>query len=350
MGLSRRIDQRLPALLAAVGLLTSLVLEGIHLRAYLAPAASSVCTVGARIDCLSVTLSRYAVLFGLPLPIWGALGFLALFVAAWRRSIWLVPLSAVAALASVGLLAIELFAIGAVCLFCEIVHVTSWVLLGVALRRRTELVRDGWQASTWSYVFAPVVGLGAALMLLLPRYWGAFTFRGDVPFASGVTPKGYPWLGAAHPKLEVQEFSDYLCPHCRVLSSRILAELARHPDQIRLVRRQNPRMRCHVGGEFSCVQARAAYCAQEQGRFWQMDRWLFAHASNLRLDWARAAADVKLDEGRLKRCMARPDVFARIDDEVREARKLKLAGTPGYTLNGRRVALTDLERRLAELE
>ena len=350
MGLSLRIHQRLPALLAAVGLFASLVLEIIHVRAYLDPAASSVCTVGARLDCLSVTLSRYAVFLGLPLPIWGALGFLAILVAAWRRSIWLLPLSAAAALASVGLLAIELVAIGAVCLFCEIVHVTSWVLFAVALRRRGELGRDAWNASTWSYVFAPVVGLGAALMLFLPRYWAVFTFRGELPFASGVTPKGYPWLGAEKPELEVQEFIEYLCPHCRMNSSRLLAELARHPDRIRLVRRQNPSTGCKRGARFSCVQARAAVCAEEQGKFWQMDRWLFAHADGPKLDLGRAATDVKLDEARLEQCMSRPDVFARIDAEVREARKLKLAWTPGYTLNGKRVTLAELSRRLAELD
>jgi uncharacterized membrane protein len=350
MGLSRRIDQRLPALLAAVGLFVSLVLEGIHIRAYLAPAASSVCTVGARLDCLSVTLSRFAVFLGLPLPIWGALGFLALLVAAWRRSIWLLPLSAAAALASIGLLAIELVAIGAVCLFCEIVHVTSWVLFAVALRRRAELGRDWWHGSSLSHTFAPAVGLGVALMLLLPRYWGVFTFRGEVPFASGVTPQGYPWLGAEKPELEVQEFVEYLCPHCRVSSSRLLAEVGRHPHAIRLVRRQNPSTGCKLGNRFSCVNARAACCAQEQGRFWQMDRWLFAHASSLKLDLGRAAADVKLDRARLERCMAQPSVFARIDGEVREARRLKLAWTPGYTLNGKRVTLPDLEQRLAELD
>jgi hypothetical protein len=59
---------------------------------------------------------------------------------------------------------------------------------------------------------------------------------------------------------------------------------------------------------------------------------------------------VKLDEARLERCMARPEVFARIDAEVREARKLKLASTPGYLLNGKRVTLAELERRLAELD
>src|SRR5882672_3701015 len=120
------MDRRLPALLAAVGLLCSAALELAHYQAYVDPTRASFCSAGAQLDCTTVALSRWSVFVGIPLPLWGVAGFMAIGLLAWWRSRWLLPLSALAALASVVLLAIELFAIHSVCLFCEGVHVTSW--------------------------------------------------------------------------------------------------------------------------------------------------------------------------------------------------------------------------------
>ncbi|HEY6079198.1 MAG TPA: vitamin K epoxide reductase family protein, partial [Polyangiaceae bacterium] len=87
---------------AVLGLLLSLWLELVHYRAYTSPSAVSFCSVGAKLDCASVALSRYSVLLGVPLPLWGALGFASLATAAWLRSRWLLPLAALATLASLG--------------------------------------------------------------------------------------------------------------------------------------------------------------------------------------------------------------------------------------------------------
>src|SRR5438034_9587370 len=135
------MSRRLPALLAAVGLLSSVALEVVHVRAYLDPSASSFCSAGARFDCATVALSRLSVVGGVPVPVWGILGFSAMLIAALRRSGWLLPLSAIAAVASVILLGAELVAIHSVCLLCEAVHVVSFALFYVAFRDRAGLSR-----------------------------------------------------------------------------------------------------------------------------------------------------------------------------------------------------------------
>ncbi|HVR18147.1 MAG TPA: vitamin K epoxide reductase family protein, partial [Polyangiaceae bacterium] len=118
--------------LAALGLALSLALELLHARAYLEPTASAFCATGERLDCTSVALSRYSVLLGVPLPLWGALGFIAIAVAAVRGSRWLLPLTGVAALASLVLFVLELAAIGALCLLCEGVHLVCFALVALA--------------------------------------------------------------------------------------------------------------------------------------------------------------------------------------------------------------------------
>jgi uncharacterized membrane protein len=323
---------RLPAvILALVGLALSLVLEFIHYRAYTAPSAHSFCTVGAALDCTSVALSRWSLVLGVPMPLWGAAGFLALLVAAWQRSRWLLPLSALAALASVALLVIELVAIGAVCLLCEGIHVVSLLLLAVAWRGRGSLHKPLRDRDDLLFIFAPAAGILIALALFLPRYWGAFNWRGDIPFAQGKTEDGFPWIGAREPKLVVQEFTDYSCPHCKVVSNRTLRLLAEHPNELRLVRRQYPRMSCPQGSSAHCQLARIAYCADEQGKFWQADRWLFEHATGRHeVQLEDAAGGIGLDQASLKACIERPDIYTKADEASRFARKKRITGTPYY--------------------
>src|SRR5437762_13688631 len=102
------LNRRLPALLAAVGVLLSAALEVVHYRAHTNPSASSFCTAGPRFDCGTVALSHWSVMLRIPLPLWGVAGFLLLTLLAWARSRWLLPLAAAAALASAALLVIEL--------------------------------------------------------------------------------------------------------------------------------------------------------------------------------------------------------------------------------------------------
>src|SRR5688572_31430294 len=94
----------LALVLAVAGFVVSGVLEFVHVSAYLAPGAKSFCTVGETMDCGTVALSRLSVVLGVPLPIWGAAGFVALGLAAYKRSRLLLPLSAFAAAVSLALL------------------------------------------------------------------------------------------------------------------------------------------------------------------------------------------------------------------------------------------------------
>jgi uncharacterized membrane protein len=330
--------------LAAAGVALSLFLEWMHVQAYAHPTADSFCAIGARVDCTSVALSRHSVLFGLPVPLLGALGFVAIGVAAWLRSRLLWLLAAVGALVSLLLLAAELFAIGAVCLLCEAAHVLSFLLAVLAFRVRRTLRPIDRDAAL--LVLGPVAGIAVALVLFLPRYWGAFGWKGDLPFVNGKTEEGHPWIGAASPKLTVEEITDYACPHCRVASTRALRYLAANEGTLRIVRRQYPRMDCPKGISVACQPLRVAYCAEEQGKFWQMDRWLFEHAAKGTANVAAAAKAVGLDAERLAQCVEREDIYTRAEAEAKLWSKKRLMGTPAYRIDGKTVPMKDAEARM----
>jgi uncharacterized membrane protein/protein-disulfide isomerase len=323
----------------------SALLEYLHVRAYGAPGAASFCSAGPKLDCTSVALSRYAVALGLPLPIWGLLGFAALGLAAGLGSAWLVPLAFGAALASLALLAVELVALHTSCLLCEGVHVVSFALAVVAWRSRRALapLSDGDDAAL---VLLPPTGAMLALLLFLPPYWREVSFRGELPFAEGVTADGAHWIGATEPKLTLEEYTDYLCPHCRVASAWTLHRLAARPDDIRVVRRQQPAVRCSTQPG-SCDRLRFAYCGEEQGRFWQTDRWLFAHDEALKVDAAAAARELGLDVARFESCVERPETYARAEREAVAAARRRFLGTPTYVVNGKRIPPETVDRFLA---
>jgi uncharacterized membrane protein len=324
--------------LAGLGFALSLWLELVHVRAYLAPSSTSFCTVGEKLDCTSVALSRYSVLLNVPVPLWGALGFVLIAIAAWLRSRWLLLLTGTAALASLALIGVELFAIGAFCLLCEAVHAVAFASFALAWQDRENLTSPITNRDDALVVFGPFIGVSIALALFVPRYWGAFSWKSEVPFSHGVTSEGYPWIGAKNPKLTLDEYTDYGCPHCKTVSTRNLKRLATHPDTLRIVRRQYPRNICLKDVKGLCPFVRAAYCAAEQGRFWQADRFLFEHGTTRPIATPEMLANaVGLDVGKLTTCMERNDIYERAENETRLAVKKKIQGTPALFIGDKRV-------------
>jgi uncharacterized membrane protein len=317
--------------LASVGVVLSLALEHVHYRAHALPTEASFCALSAHFDCAHVAVSKYGIILGIPLPLWGVVGFVAIALAAWRRSQWLLPLTSVAALASVVLIGVSAFALGAFCLLCEGVHLVSFALFLLAWRARNDGLAPYGAREPSAMVLGPPLGILLALALFLPAYWGAFSWKGEIPFAQGKTEDGHPWIGAREPKLTLEEFIDYSCPHCRAASTRTLMSLAEHPDELRVVRRHLPSTPCLPRSETRCLSARIALCAEEQEKFWQADRWLFEHSVGGQApDLEDASRTIGLDRARLGECIERDATFERAAAEWKRAKKLRLPGTPYY--------------------
>jgi uncharacterized membrane protein len=336
--------------LSGVGALACIGLELVHYRAYTAPASDSFCALGERLDCHSVALSKYAVLFGVPLPVWGLAGFVAIFLAAWQRSRWTLPLALLATIAGVVLTAVSGWGIGSWCWVCEATHLVSLAILVSAWHGRASFTAPLASREIAALSFLPALGLIVAGFFFLPRYWAVFTWRSELPFAHGTTEEGHPWIGAEHPTLTLHEFVDYSCPHCRVASSRSLARVAEHPNELRIVRRHYPRSLCQVRTEKHCLPLRVALCADEQGRFWQADRWLFEHSQGgQEPDMAEAARDLGLDAERLSSCVTSDGAFERAIAEWKQAKKLRIPGTPYYLKDDRIISTTSASQLIDAL-
>lgn len=344
------LRRRLPALLAAVGLLFSGALEVVHFRAHLQPSASSFCTAGAHFDCNVVALSRWSVVFGIPVPLWGVAGFLAMGLLAWWHSRWLLPLSALGALASAALLWVELFRIHNVCLLCEGVHVVSWALFAVVWLDRKSLTET--EGITLVHLFTVPLGILVIAHNLLEPYWTLFSWKNGVHLPHAVDAEGHYWIGAEEPKVTLHEYTDYSCAHCAAATNRVRRLTMEYPSALRVVHHNYPRMRCpREAGPETCMYVRAANCAGDQGKFWEMDSWLFAHSpAESKVDLDSAARELSLDPAKLSACVESPASYTRADAEVMAASRAHVVDAPSYLIDGKRyvggAVFPELARRL----
>jgi uncharacterized membrane protein len=316
--------------------LLSCALEYVHFHAHVDHASSGFCTAGAKFDCNVVALSQWSVFLDIPVPIWGMAGFLALGPLAWVRSRWLLPFALIAAVASLGLLGIELFSIHNVCLLCEGVHLVSWGLAFLAYRDRQHLLET--ERITLAHIFTVPIGLLVVAHNLLSPYWATFTWKGPIELARGTDAEGHYWIGAENPKVVVHEYTDYGCAHCAVATTGLRRILLKHPGSLRIVHHNFPRMRCPLeAGELACVFARIANCAGDQGKFWEADSWLFEHApGKVTVDAKQAARDLGLDGSKLEACMQSEASFKRADRDSQTAMLSQINDTPSYVIDGKK--------------
>ncbi len=143
---------------------------------------------------------------------------------------------------------------------------------------------------------------------------------------------GAPRLGPADSKVTVVIFSDFQCPFCRKAHKPLLA-LQKHYN-VALYYKHYPLRQAHEHAEGA---ARAAWAAQQQGKFWPMHDVLFAnnhaltwdkvqgYAKQLGLDAKKFAADVKGEASKKA-----------VDRDYNQGREAQVDGTPTFFINGRR--------------
>jgi 2-hydroxychromene-2-carboxylate isomerase len=156
--------------------------------------------------------------------------------------------------------------------------------------------------------------------------------RFNAASARTIPLEGSPSRGPEGAPVVVVEFADFECPFCQKIAPELDAMWEARKDKVRMVYKFLP-LTMHPHGE---VAARAAIAAQMQGKFWEMDRKLFANGKHLEdpdLDgYARA---IGLDLARFHADMQSPSAKARIEDDRKLSDSLGVKGTPTLFIDGR---------------
>jgi protein-disulfide isomerase len=154
----------------------------------------------------------------------------------------------------------------------------------------------------------------------------------------GVSATGEPTLGSPRAKVTIDEFGDFQCPYCgefvRQTEPRIIAKYVA-TGKARIVWHTL----AFIGPE-SALAGRAAWCAQQRGKFWEYFAVLYQHQggentgtfNTARLE--RWAGDVGLDRTAFGECLASPRSLAGVETGTREALKYGVTATPGFLVNG----------------
>jgi protein-disulfide isomerase len=174
----------------------------------------------------------------------------------------------------------------------------------------------------------------------------AYAARFDPSRITQLPLDGSPVKGPADAPLTIVEFIDLECPSCRAAQSAVDGVLAAHAGKVRFVVKMYPLpMHPHAA-----AAARAAFAAERQGKFWEMEHALFEGQQHLEpKDIEGYARRLGLDVARFRADLSSPDVAARIARDKQLVDTLNLVATPTFYANGRMLGDEEiLEDRVRE--
>jgi len=350
--------------LCTVGACFSADLLRLHVNVHTDPDYHSYCAMSERVNCDTVALSDFSVFLRLPVALWGLLGYLFMgALSVWglrgrpRGPDWPLGLLFYLALFS-SLLGIALFLVShliveSVCVVCGGTYLVNLGLAFVAymaLRRGGSgfagaLTRDLRVASSARGPLAALLVVFAAALaaswLVIPPYWRVESATGPGGLAVGVTPGGHPWIGAVEPVLVITEYSDYQCPHCQRGHDEVRKLIETHPGRVRVVHRNYPLdQECNAAIQrpfhpYACRYAVLSHCAEEQGRFWEANDYLFANGRRrLPVTLEELARVLDLDRDELRACAASDEARDAVQRDLEAGRELGIRGTPTYVVGG----------------
>jgi protein-disulfide isomerase len=149
-----------------------------------------------------------------------------------------------------------------------------------------------------------------------------------------VASTGHPSLGAKDAPITMVEFGDFQCPFCRASENAVKEVRAKYGDKVRLVYMDFP-LGIH---QHAMDAANAARCAGEQDKFWQYHDAMFADQSKLApADLKASAAKLGLDAKKFDACLDKTKYQPQINQDMAEATKLGVTGTPTFFINGREI-------------
>lgn len=156
------------------------------------------------------------------------------------------------------------------------------------------------------------------------------------PMREAVADGGFPSKGADDAPVTIVEFADFQCPYCRELEGVLGQVMEAYGEHIRFVYRHFPLTSIHPGAQ---IAAEASMCAEEQGRFWDLHREMFAAPAAISAPRLKQIAiGLDMDADTFNECLDSKKYQEHVARDEAEARALGLTGTPGLFVNGRFLA------------
>ena len=184
--------------------------------------------------------------------------------------------------------------------------------------------------------------LAVGLLVLLNRGRSESGTVSALPYETGVTPEGEPYKGSPDAPLQLVEYSDFLCSHCRDFASTLKALT---PEYIETGKVQVVYRNFAFLAPESAQAAEAAECALEQGadKFWQYHDLLFANQGIGLSAYSKPrlksyAQQLGLDTAAFSACLDSGAKAEEVRADLDEGKSQGVEATPTWFLNGRMVS------------
>ncbi len=141
-----------------------------------------------------------------------------------------------------------------------------------------------------------------------------------------------PARGPEGAKITIVEFSDFECPFCGKAEEAVTQVMEKYAGKVRLVFRHFP-LNFHPHAPKA---AEASMCANDQGKFWEMHKQLFANREALGIeDLKKHAATIGLDVAKFTECLDGNKMKALVEKDTKEGGEAGVSGTPAFFINGK---------------
>ncbi len=350
-------------LFCLAGILVTGYLTQSHYYNYTDSTYSSFCSISRAINCDTVAQSPWSILWGLPVAIWGLFGyllFLFLLIPLRRKITTLLPIWNILFFIALGFSCTSVFfayisatKIHSYCILCIANYSISFALLFYTwlIRRRfgikllsnnTIKLRDYF--FSLNFTILPLFVLLAAftfVITFIPAYWELDTSKIPPDITRGTTTDGHPWIGAEHPILTIEEYSDYQCFQCYKMQYTLRQLVKEHPEKIRLVHRHYPMDHefnpivvptpFHVGsGKMSLL----AIYATSKGKFWEMNDALFELGRSKKpFNTKSLAKQTNIPASELTLALSHPDIRKVLNYDILSGMKKRITATPSFIIN-----------------
>jgi len=369
-----------------VGILLSIIL----LRHHVDPSYhSALCGVEQDNGCNVLNRSDISEVFGIPLAYIGFLyyGF-ALFLGLYSdrgksfvQSLFL--LSTIALVTDIGLLLYSIFVAETICRLCLLTYLVTIALFVLSYMHITQnksgFVPDFLELNVQKVPMGQIVILIAAFIpvsggffyyafasegsnkvknrgsyadhiaIAQNEYIKAYENSPEIKFRGDPISKKGPVKGI----INVVEFADYLCPHCKLMADELDKFYKKFPDEVSITYRHYPLdQQCNSAitrpfHQGSCLLAYASYCAAKQNKFWELHHSIFERQQLLSRkpvaveDVLGLAATAGISRNFMSACLDEKETKQAILLDIQEANELGISGTPTIYINGRKMDFDD---------
>jgi len=155
--------------------------------------------------------------------------------------------------------------------------------------------------------------------------------KSPVPVVDSVNVRGEPFRGTNAARVAIVEYSDFDCSFCGRYAREIFPRLDEDyikPGKLRYFFRDLP----EPNETNSWFKARAARCAGDQGKFWELHDLLFKTQSATEKDVVSLAQTLGLNAESFNQCLSTEKYLSNIERSVAGAKRLGIFGTPAFLI------------------